>query len=648
METVINKKTYCFKVADNVVTLTNAKGERILSFPAGVRVKFEGGETYIKEPRVSLEHNVLTVEDAACEEEIAYKKFTMTLKEDSIVAGFEMAFNQCNAVFETEYFREDWKGLYMIDCINYFCPQPFNFDGINSAFNKNFCSASMNGYFTPPPLNFSVGNRSGWVSFGLLDLPNSYEYCLTKSLGVLADKPWGNIKLKKGEVYKAPRLILTFPEDEWQGIALFREKLIENDAFKPCYDRKEFPEWWNRPLVVTYGDQMLQIQYNWYNDSDLDSAAFNQEWLTDWLNRAEQRLGFTNFTVIVDAFWQYRHTPEGRPEESRFPDFRGFIDECHKRGHKVILWTCPLICRPRKEFESLAEKYDMLTDIETLSPADIQVTRTRKIDFTSDNAPLYFEELAQRFFGDGEGELDCDGLKLDYLAVLHKPEDGDYRNPNNGLGIKEMYRFYELFNAAAKKVKPDVLLNGSTCDPRFENLAHMNRLHDIQKVYKERDQRAKISSLACPQMLIDSDGAIMIGEWVEETYIKAVLYSTPSLYYIDMFHDRVKYSDEKMKQLGDLLQLSEKKLPGVPRQLECGDWELVLDGNVVGKTYGGHTVLLLGKDDSYYLFSWKEEIQIPVFDQKMDVSGFGLEIKDGILQGKTKPGQVYIFAKKLV
>ena len=35
--------------------------------------------------------------------------------------------------------------------------------------------------------------------------------------------------------------------------------------------------------------------------------------------------------------------------------------------------------------------------------------------------------MAQRFFGDGEGELDCDGLKLDYLAVLHKPEDGDYR-----------------------------------------------------------------------------------------------------------------------------------------------------------------------------------------------------------------------------
>ena len=290
----------------------------------------------------------------------------------------------------------------------------------------------------------------------------------------------------------------------------------------------------------------------------------------------------------------------------------------------------------------------MLTDIETLSPADVQITRTRKIDFTSDNAPLYFEELAQRFFGNGEGELDCDGLKLDYLAVLHNPMDGDYRNPSNGLGIKEMYRFYELFGAAAKKVKADVLLNGSTCDPRFENLVHMNRLHDIQKVYKERDQRAKISSLACPQMLIDSDGAIMIGSWVEETYIKAVLYSTPSLYYIDTFHDRVKFSDEKMKQLGDLLQLSEKKLPGVPGQLESGDWELVLDGKVVGRTYGGHTVLLLGKDDIYYLFSWKEEIQIPVFDEKMDVSGLGLEIKDGILQGKIKPGQVYIFAEELV
>lgn len=646
MTTIVNKKTYGLKLDGNVVALTNTAGEHLLSFPVGVRIKYEGGETNIKEPLVSFDNDVITVTDADCEKEIAFKKLTLILKEDSIITDFEMAFNRYCSIYETEYFREDWKGLYMIDCINYFCPQPFNFDGINSAFNKNFCSGSMNGYFTPPPLNFSVGNRSGWVSFGLLDLPDSYEYQLTKNLGVLAEKPWGNLKLKKGEVYKAPRLVLTFPEDEWQGIALFREKLIENGVYIPKNNRKEFPEWWNNPLVVTYGDQMLQIQYNWYNDSDLDSAAFNQEWLTNWLDKAEQRLGFTNFTVIVDAFWQYRHTPEGRPEESRFPDFRGFIDECHRRGHKVILWTCPLICRPREQFESLAEKYDMLTDIETLSPADVVGSRTKKIDFTSNNAPLYFKELAQRFFGSGEGELDCDGLKLDYLAVLHNPTDGDYRNPENGLGIKEMYRFYELFNAAAKEVKPDVLLNGSTCDPRFENVVHMNRLHDIQKVYKERDQRAKISSLACPDMLIDSDGAIMIGEWVEETYIKAVLYSTPSLYYIDMFHDRVRFSDEKMKQLGDLLQLSAKKLSGVPKQLENGDWELCLDGKVVGRTYGGHTVLLLGKDGKYYLFSWKEEIAIPVFDEDMLVGISNLEVKDGILQGSVEAGEVLVLERR--
>ena len=93
MKKVVIKKTYGFKLDDHIVTLTNINGERILSFPAGVRVQHEGGETYIKEPVVTLEEDVLTVTDAACEKGIAFKKLTMILKDDLTLEPVEYQFN---------------------------------------------------------------------------------------------------------------------------------------------------------------------------------------------------------------------------------------------------------------------------------------------------------------------------------------------------------------------------------------------------------------------------------------------------------------------------------------------------------------------------------------------------------------------------
>ena len=56
------------------------------------------------------------------------------------------------------------------------------------------------------------------------------------------------------------------------------------------------------------------------------------------------------------------------------------------------------------------------------------------------------------------------------------------------------YDIYSEFQRAAEKVKPDVCLDGSGCDPRFENIMAMNRLHDIQNVYEERELRAEASA----------------------------------------------------------------------------------------------------------------------------------------------------------
>lgn len=155
--------------------------------------------------------------------------------------------------------------------------------------------------------------------------------------------------------------------------------------------------------------------------------------------------------------------------------------------------------------------------------------------------------------------------------------------------------------------------------------------------------RAWVSSLACPDLPIDSDGAIMISPWVKQAYISAVLYATPSLYYIKEFHDSVSLSDEDMLALGRLLKLSEKKQQGEAVFLSGGNWCLMDGETVLGATFNGETVLIFGADGNAYLFSWKDgDLAIPFFGRSTDAEGFSVE--QDMLIGWVEAGRVYCLA----
>jgi len=632
--------SYSYNRETNFLTLF-AEGGRVMDIPLNVRFSLGGRDVFFEDPTVEVAKEGIRVKKTAPVPEISEMRLDVSFCDGHITVSFEADAREDIAPYETELFRAGGLGIKMIDCLEWFAPQPRNYDGINRAFNKRFCDLSMNGYFSPPPLNFTVGNKLGLVSFGLLDLPYSYEYRMTVRLGIIVERPCAALPIAKGETYRAPRMIITFPKDEYEGITLYRDKLqelgiIDTGASYPVYD------WWRRPIAVTYGDEMMLFQHNWFNDDDLDSPAFSEEWLYDWLERTERRLGNREFTVIVDAFWQYRYTPEAIPDESRFPNFRGFIDYCHSRGHKVLLWTTPFLCNTALPFKSLAEKYGMLTDE---SFGDFPLVK--KIDFTPDSAEDYMRELCERYFGDGDGCLNCDGVKLDFLASLHKPESSGYKNPKNGIGISESYRFHKLFSEAARRVKADVLINSSVCDPRFEGFVSMNRLHDIQKVYSEREIRARVSALGCPNLLIDSDGAIMISDWVKETYISAVVYSTPSLYYIDRFHDSISWSDEEMQSLGALLSLSEKKPKGVPRFISEGNWWLDSDGRVGAACFDGDTVTVFSDCGRAYFFTWREgTVSVPHFGYEAKNLPEGFSLDGDMLTASVTPGKIYEYDVK--
>ncbi|MBQ9921118.1 MAG: hypothetical protein IJO52_02950, partial [Clostridia bacterium] len=507
----ISKAKYIFEYDNDTVALYNANGGRYFTFPTSAAIKYNDNEYYLTNPKVSCDDQKVAFSCDNVSEEISELKLEFILNEEDIEVSFEAKTSCDVAVQQLEYFRRGKKGMYMIDCINYFNPQPRNMNGINRGFYRNFPDSSLdNGYFSPPPLHFSIGNRNGFVCFGLLDVPNSVKYNLSPDLGILAELPAGHIVTKKGDTYKAPRLMLFFHDEEWESITLYRNKLLEKGIISADdSDVTSFPKWWKNPFIVTYGDQMMELQYNWYDDTDWGCDAFTEEWMEMWLARAEEKLGFDEFTIIIDAFWQHKYSSEGIPNRTRFPNLRKFIDKCHAHGHKVMLWQAPYVDNTANGFETLSQKYGVITKDRYISPI-IEEETVFHIDFTADNISEYLSDVAHQLFGNGEGELDCDGLKLDFLMQINDPAEKKtpYLNSSNGIGAREVFRFYEIFNREAKKVKPDVLLNGSTCDPRIQKYCHMNRLHDIQKVYEERELRARVSTMACPDMLVDSGGAI--------------------------------------------------------------------------------------------------------------------------------------------
>lgn len=457
-----------------------------------------------------------------------------------------------------------------------------------------FPSVSLQGLASPALLNIALQFHHGVVGMGLLDYPNSVRFGLVSPfaggdefMGVLVDALGGNITLDANDTYTGPELAITFPEDKWTSITTFRQV---------CTDHKQIvhtglddkPDWWKRPTYCTYGDQIMHLQPALYSDRYWSSPEYTRQWVMDMVSLAERRLGWNEFTVIVDAFWQKPWNPDPVSDAERFPDMRGLVDWLHDRGHKVLLWYAPLACSQDTSCGTIAARHGLKTNYTGFLGC-------RYFDFSSHTAKAYLEEIAHTFFSSDSDCLDADGLKMDFLMGVAPPEEGcTYEQPDNGMGIRASRRFLELFSQEARRVKSDVLLNYSASDPRVGHLFGMNRLHDTKVSPLERERRARVSALANPHLLIDSDGAVMMSDWVEHTYISAAIYSTPCLYYVDRFGDDQRLPAKTMNAIGRLCEVCSRRQWGIPQFVDYGSWRSVRpDGSVVAESYDGKMCWLL-------------------------------------------------------
>lgn len=367
---------------------------------------------------------------------------TLSVENDGLVMEFRAKAAEGFAVQSLEYCRCGNRALRMNDNEFNFSPASRNAMGSGATLYKRPCDSSMDSCFTPPPFLMVTGNRGGKVVYSLLDMPDSYVFRMSDKFGVLAEAPGGAKAVEAGGEYVAPRMMLSFPDDEWDAQERYRRALLDRGLISPVrIEDKNIPDWWRRFAVCSYGDQMAQQPYNVLTADDWASPDYNTEWLRRWLDEAERRLGQKDFTLVFDAFWQCERSQDPVPDPARFPDLRAFIDECHLRGHKVLLWVAPF-CSDRPQRLTAIEQGGQKTSGETREYTGqtlagrfgvVSCDRSGEpfIDWTADGIEDYLAEYCRLLFSGEPDCLDADGLKIK-LQHSKAPQKETVQPPKKG------------------------------------------------------------------------------------------------------------------------------------------------------------------------------------------------------------------------
>ncbi len=652
------KKIYDVNVVENIIEIF-VDNKKLLSVGASFSVN---GNVFNLSPfEISEEKAVFKGEDEVMEFEFF---------DDCIKVNAKKIFADETPIYMTKLFATPKTAINVENLDRGFTPQARNNSGKNLEFYRHLPDISANGYFSPSLLNFSLANRDNWVSFGLLDLPDTKICKMDSDKSFLIESCGGNKVISKGESYNIPSVIITFPKDEWDGISLFRKKLIDFGRYTPkkC-EFSKIPSWWKNPFVCTYGDQMLE---------DRVGQLIDEEWVTDIVNKAEEKFGIKNMNLIIDDSWQLPHAFEPVCATDRFGDIRKFIDGLHDRGHHVILWQTTMFDAISNGFETRSQRLGVLSDYNYIKENDsvgyfewVNVDASA-IDYTADNARRFLREICEIMFGSGEGQYNADGIKIDFVGMLRDPaKTRTYMHPEKGVGIKELLHFYEMFYEEAKKVKADVIIDCTVGDPRFEHCIDFNRMHDTHCGTIEKDIRASIASRACPDLPIDSDGALMFISWLKNHYTSCAIYGVPSLYYIKNFHDFCESEEQSFGfdkrdvndltkteriHLGNLLQMTKYRPDGEAVMHSYGNWTLEKDGKVNAMCQRGETVVYYPteENDTGYIFTWLDEvICIPLYGRKISDLQGGKEAKflmadyaKDIAYLTINPGEIYTFKNK--
>jgi hypothetical protein len=225
-------------------------------------------------------------------------------------------------------------------------------------------------------------------------------------------------------------------------------------------------------------------------------------------------------TITIDDKWQAAYGTN-EPDEAKWPDLRGWIDERHAKGQRVLLWwkawdpegLPPELCIRNPDGAPLA--------LDPSNPAACEELRRVVLRMLSPDG------------------LDGDGLKIDFTA--RTPSGRALTTHGSGWGIALLHRLLAVVYAAAKEAKADALIVTHTPHPSFADVTDMIRLNDmvlvdghapLPPVVPQMRYRADVVRAAMPDLPIDTDDWCVPNLATWRAFLDVKLdFGVPALYY---------------------------------------------------------------------------------------------------------------------
>ncbi len=175
-----------------------------------------------------------------------------------------------------------------------------------------------------------------------------------------------------------------------------------------------------------------------------------------------------------------------------WPDLRGFAEQQHARGCKVVLYF-------RAWYPDGLEFDECIEYLCTACAADptSKVYRAR------------MKDIIYRLLSDEDGCCNCDGFKIDFANCMPLGKYVKCHEPNV-YGVELLKRLFQMMYEFSKEAKPDALVSCDCAHPYFNEYIDMFRLHDyddanMRNCAEVMRHRSYLIRATYPGMLIDTD-----------------------------------------------------------------------------------------------------------------------------------------------
>ena len=227
-----------------------------------------------------------------------------------------------------------------------------------------------------------------------------------------------------------------------------------------------------------------------------------------WVAKVREVTGQRQFIVTLDTGW-YKKAGDYQQDRDRFHgNLRGFVDELHEEGLKVLFWFSPFQVDPDSEFAEGHPKALFWKDGKPF----------RDLAHPAARAQLKF--VVSRAVSAEPGGYNADGLKVDL---------GSHPSPLDPLPMQLIYE-------AAHGSKADALVTGMKADPSLMSWMDMVRLADGSKDDAVARAEETCSALrAMGGVLLDTSVRHTSPEKAREHWMLSVAYGKPGTYHIEWF-----------------------------------------------------------------------------------------------------------------